>query len=236
MLDQETITGIEPMDSDLHKLLALVGDSQRLAAAKQAAANEELSFEELESRISRDVIRIIVALSDDDEVAAFASQAQEAPAKATLQRAARLVREHFPRLYHHPAVVREMRRKMDRATRGAEDKEGKINGVYWAPSWHDRSGKLSPAGLLQLRDRADKVLLTSPLDWDDMTFLISALSRQLAAHMEKSKPIVEADLLAIPDADKISERIGETSHALQRIRELGAFIGLAAPKSEGEEK
>lgn len=236
MPEHDKITGIEPIDSDLHDLFALVDDSQRLAAAKQAVANEDLDIKQLASSVSPGVIQVVLALSDDDEVAAIASQVEDAPAKARLQDAARLVREHFPRLYHHPAVVREMRQKMDRPTSDAEDKEGKINGVYWAPSWQDQSGKLSPAGLLQLRDRANKVLLTSPLDWDDIAFLISALCRQLATHMEKSKPIVHADLLVIPDADKISQRIEEASHALQRIRELGAGIGLAAPESEREGK
>ncbi len=228
MPDQEPITGIEPLDSDLHELFALVDDSRRLAAAKQAVANEDLDIEQLASRVSPGVIQVILALSDDDEVAAIASQVEETPAKAMLQRAARLVREHFPRLYHHPAVVREMRGRMDRPTSDAEDKEGKINGVYWAPNWQDRGGKLSPAGLLQLRDRANKVLLTSPLDWDDIAFLISALCRQFATHMKKSKPIVEADLLVIPDADKVSLRIEEASQALQEIRKLGGLVGLPA--------
>jgi hypothetical protein len=234
MRDRERITGDEEFDSDLHEFLALVEDDQRLAAAKRAVANESLSLQELSSSLPRTAIRVILDLLDADDFSTIAPHVKEEKGRRTLQRAFELAKEHFGRLYGHRAVVREMRRQM---ASGAEDSlEGRISGVGWTANWQDVGGKLAPAGLLRLQDRADKVVLTSPLDWDDLAFLIAALCRHFAAHMEKSKSILDAGLLIIPDAERIAQRIQQASQDMRRIEELGGLLGLAVQQTDSQDE
>jgi hypothetical protein len=226
MAEPRPSTGIADLDSDLAELFDLVDDEPRLAEAKEAIADPKTSLESLREHMPAGVMRLASFLIDLEAQSKALADIEDAKTREALTKASELVRMHLSGLANRPTIVAEMRRELTQELKGRNDADNAIAGIQSEPIWTEERDALEPSVLLRFRGAGGELLLASKLDWDDLTFLIGALSRVLQSHMTKSEPLVEAGLLSVPDARSIAERLDSAVEALAGVRELGKKFGI----------
>ncbi|MFP4500938.1 MAG: hypothetical protein ACLFTT_08060 [Candidatus Hydrogenedentota bacterium] len=221
-------SGLKELTADITALLDLVGDEHRLGAAQAAIQNETLSLAELQEFVPANVIRLANVTADPEDLEAIRATLEDSPELQDFVTALDALKTHFAGLDHHPAVVAELRRELARRSKTREDGENRIAGLSWDPFWaDDTNDKLVPGVNVQFRDESENLLLKSRLDWDDLTFLLNALSRILKKHMKRSQFLANEKLLSLPDADSIGERLSSLLVEMQEIQEICGKFGIA---------
>lgn len=226
---QRQITGNDQLDSDLETLFSLVRDEKRLAAAKAAISDQSCSWQKLQESIPPSVFRLASTFLGDESVETQINELDSTDEREVLSNALAQMKAHFNGLEQHPAVADVLRRELARLeekTERPDDGENRVTGVEWDLAWAENDDKVSPLVHVRLRDESDGLILRSTMDWDDIAFLVGAFCRLLSLHMKRSKPIADAELLALPNSEKIAERLSEAVTAIQEIAELGEAYGI----------
>ena len=235
MANQNPITGIPHIDSDIRSLFKFAEDKSNLTTAKKTIEDDSKTLEQLQDTIPAPILKASLSLLDKDTTDAILDTIKEDQRRQAFQQAIDLVSQHFKGLDRHPAIVSELRREIKKREPTRDDGENTIVGIGWEDIWREEEGKLIPAMRLRLRGKSQKLLLASTVDWEDLTFIIRALCGALKGHMKTSKPVHKAELLQVENSEKIGKQLVGISENLQQICELAEGFGIKAP-SEAEGK
>ena len=148
-----------------------------------------------------------------------------------MEKARSLVREHFPDIDSHPAVLEFVKPEIAAAQSQKEAESLQLNVISRLGGMSTLLGSppnLTPAVRIAFRDKRGKLLLDSLLSWDDVLFVGQALTDIAADEFESSKKLAELDLLDLDDDDrkKLAKHINDLGRHLDRLRKAAPVYGI----------
>jgi len=218
-------TGITELDRDIEELFEAAEKNQLQELSRAVSSLPEQELVEL---LPDGILRLAFVLSSDrfDELR---SEAEE-ESRPTLDRAKRLVEEHFPNLFQSAAAEKAIARlavDSQKDLHPLADSMNVISSISPLYGWVGAPPALRPIVRIGFMNQKRRMLLDSSFDWDDLAYVLAALAKVLAGLMEAGKPLAEAKQLNLSDASRVAERLSQLEGSLDRVRKLYSLYGIA---------
>lgn len=236
MANKDIKTGIKQLDEDLNGLFELC-ESNRLDTVKKAIANKSITSEEFAKIVPESLIRLSMLLIGP-QYNLFIENINEASIQS-LEQAKSLLEKHFANLFENKAARSALKKEVQAPPKIEETLSDKaISGIGYYCKWDGTPPELMPAIHISFKNKKRKILLDSILDWDDLIFLLEALTSAFVVLLEKGKSLAELEQLDLSDAPKVGERIGRTFQEFQKVKNLAnAYkVKIVTPEEKTEKE
>jgi hypothetical protein len=211
-------SGVKGLDKDLVEFLGLC-ESERLEPVKNAIKNKNASPEELEKLIPNSIIRIIVALSGLQYH--FLLDRVHKESIPFIEKARSLIEKHFGDFFENHAV----RTLVSRVVEQNEDEEESledncVNSISYFLTWEDGPPELTPSAMIGLKNKKGKILCDIRAGWDNLSYLISALSQVLVNLLENGKVFADKGQIDLSDSENVARHIKKLSEQIDEIKKI----------------
>lgn len=217
-------TGNKQLDADLKELFEIC-ESEKLNTIKKAIADKDISIDDFVKLVPESLIR----LSSNLVGAQFNLLVEKLSGDCIplITKAKSLIEKHFGNLFENEgakSILKKEMRESDIHEESLADKA--ISAVAYYREWYGTPPELTPSVEMGFKNKKGKILWDVSLDWEDLSFLLEALSEILNGLLDKGKPLAEHELINLSDTKKIGERIRKTLESFENIKKLAPIYKI----------
>jgi hypothetical protein len=229
--EKDIQTGSARLDEDLRDLFETC-DSERLAIVKEAIADKNISPEKLGELVPTAIIRLSSLFLSDLSFSQFLQRRSE-QSRALLQEARSLFVKHFAGMVDNEAAMSILKKEGSDAAPDEESLTDKsIAGVSHIAAWLGTPPELVPAVRIGFKDRRGKILLDITEDWEDISYLVAALTAVLKRLLEEGRPLAESKQIDLEYAGRVGKHLRKTKEALAQLEELAPAFSIQMQNSD----
>jgi len=217
-------TGIGDLDKDL-SLLFKFAEGEEHAALLDVIKDQAILPKNFLERIPKDLISLCLALASPTNFQ-FILQKSNKKSHEILHEAKRLVEKDFIGLLEHPTVLKILQ-EQNKEKKSPALNLNVISRVSAVPIWFGKP-PMVPSVRIGLLDKRDKILLDTSLDWQDLAFLIRALTEILADQLDDGLSLFKKKFLDLPFKEKLAEDIQGIEKQLERLKKTAPNFGLTS--------
>ena len=221
-------TGLPPLDDDLRQFFE-VCESDAPDRVRKGLAGGTLSKEQFAELVPDGAFRAASLLTGPLTYKVVLEEVRN-EAKQLLERARELARTRLGPILEHPLSIKRFRQIAAGQDKGTLTGLGKsLNAIYSVQAmrmWVRTAPGLSPAIRIAFVNASNEPLLDSTFDWDNLLFVIKALTRAMAQSMEEGQTLARSQQIGLPDLAKLAERIRDTEKYLAQIKALAPTYGI----------
>ncbi len=229
-------TGRPQLDRDL-QLLFEAEDTDRLEEMRRAVSNRSITEEELRKVIPDGIWRLVYLVFSGVQFAIFRSQLEE-NGRNLLDEARHLIKRYFADVFECEAAVSALAQLNESEAQPLHplaDSMNRISAISPLFNWAGTPPELVPNVRIGFMNQNKRMLLDSVFDWDDLAYVLAALTAILADLLEKGQSLAEAEQLDLSEAPRIAERLAELTDSLDKIRQLGPRYGIDPEAARGQQ-
>ncbi len=219
-------TGSDRLDRDL-QLFFEAAKANQLEEMSRAVSNVSITEEELRRVIPDGILRLAYVFSGA-QFAVIRSQLRE-ESRAFLDDAKQLIDRYFADVFKCEAAVKTIVR-LNQSEAGdlhpLADSMNQISSISPLFTWSGTPPALVPSVRIGFMNQNKRMLLDSLFDWDDLAYVVAALTAILASLLEKSQSLVDSEQLDLSEGPRIAERLVELTASLEKVRQLGPRYGI----------
>jgi hypothetical protein len=194
----------------------------------QMIGNRAVAAEEFFAVIPKQVAELAVFLRTPLLYEAILARVP-AVLRQSLEAAKSAADTHFVGIESHPATAEMIRRRAQ--TVGITSRKDdavltEFSGFEATPLWLESGEALVPAVTTTIRSAANKVLMRSTLDWDDLSFLAFVLVDLFKDELTRAGKMANSHAVHIANRAVIADRLSQMRSALDEVERLAPVLNI----------
>jgi len=230
-------TGLDSLDEDLRNLFEIASDPKMIESIKQAIDNRDISAQEFVKIVPLALVRLTL-LTNDFFYHAVKTRIK-VEAHELVDKARHFIENNFPTIQTHPITQPFIEGAIQKYGHGIEQKIFNVNTITQISSiisWFGKPPELIPTVRVSFLDERDRILLDSTMEWDDLIYMIEALTKIAQGLFECGRGLAEMNLLKITNPEKMAGRINNIQGYLNQIKDLFSIYKIELPSEPAPRK